>query len=352
MSNYLANKKRNNCLTAGLNVDCYEFLNDGKVKCKICNLIMVKTAPTQLKRHQETKNHINNLNNPVVDLSCNTCTNSTLIEEHKEQVIKTLPSVSSLPVNVDFIINATNQMAITYQLELEKKDKKIKELENKILDMIVLVNHQNDKIKELENKDDEIIISPQPILEDIKNINLEDIKNKIKVNEVEYESEEEVIIEIDKKDKRDFLSDDEEENIILSDSDEESDEEPELTKEQQDEQDKKDAKKLWQDIKKKIKKENLQIQLHDKFNYRDVLKYVKQELPFKQIRNNFTDSKWVKQWNKEKKEQIIFIQDIITKKELELKTLEKTIHEQNQHIILPQIEELKLYIEKQKDLIN
>jgi len=344
MSSYLANKKRNNCLTAGVDVDCYEFLNDGKVKCKMCNLIMVKTAPTQLKRHQETKNHINNLNNPIIDLSCNPCTNSTLIEEHKEQVIKTLPSVSSLPVNVDFIINATNQMAITYQLELEKKDEKNKELENKIKEL-------ENKIKELENKDDEIIISPQPILEDIKKIViLEEIKNKIKVSEVEYESEEEVIIEIDKKDKRDFLSDDEEENIILSDSDEESEEEPELTKEQQDEQDKKDAKKLWQDIKKKIKKENLQIQLHENFNYRDVLKFINKDLPFKKIKNNFTDSKWVKQWNKEKKEEILFIQDSVREKEKELKELQKTIHEKNKHILLSQIEELKKDIENLQEL--
>ena len=336
MSSHLANKKRNNCLNAGVDVDCYEFLDDGKVKCKVCNLIMVKTAPTQLKRHQETKNHINNLNNPIIDLSSNTCTNSTLIEEHKEQVIKTLPSVSSLPVNVDFIINATNQMAITYQLELEKKDEKIKELEN--------------KIKELENKDDEIIISPQPTIEDIKNINLEDIKNKIKVDEVEYESEEEVIIEIDKKDKRDFLSDEEEENIILTDSDEESDEEPEITKEQQQEQDKKDAKKLWQEIKKNIKKENLQIQLHENFNYRDVLKFINKDLPFKQIKNNFTNPKWVKTWNKEKKEEILFIQDSVREKEKELKELEKGIHEQNKNVLLPQIEELKKDIEKLQEL--
>ena len=285
MSSHLANKKRNNCLNAGVDVDCYEFLDDGKVKCKVCNLIMVKTAPTQLKRHQETKNHINNLNNPVVDLSCNTCTNSTLIEEHKEQVIKTLPSVSSLPVNVDFIINATNQMAITYQLELEKKDEKIKELEN--------------KIKELENKDDEIIISPQPTIED---------------------------------------------------SDEESDEEPEITKEQQQEQDKKDAKKLWQEIKKNIKKENLQIQLHENFNYRDVLKFINKDLPFKQIKNNFTNPKWVKTWNKEKKEEILFIQDSVREKEKELKELEKGIHEQNKNVLLPQIEELKKDIEKLQEL--
>lgn len=336
MSSHLANKKRNNCLNAGVDVDCYEFLDDGKVKCKVCNLIMVKTAPTQLKRHQETKNHINNLNNPIIDLSCNTCTNSTLIEEHKEQVIKTLPSVSSLPVNVDFIINATNQMAITYQLELEKKDEKIKELEN--------------KIKELENKDDEIIISPQPTIEDIKTIDLEDIKNKIKVNEVEYESEEEVIIEIDKKDKRDFLSDEEEENVILTDSDEESDEEPEITKEQQQEQDKKDAKKLWQEIKKIIKKENLQIQLHENFNYRDVLKFINKDLPFKQIKNNFTNPKWVKQWNKEKKEEILFIQDSVKEKEKEIKQLEKGIHEQNKNVLLSQIEELKKDIEKLQEL--
>ena len=340
MSSYLANKKRNNCLNAGLNVDCYEFFDDGKVKCKICNLIMVKTAPTQLKRHQETKNHIHNLNNPIIDLSCNTCTSSTLIEEHKEQVIKTLPSVSSLPVNVDFIINATNQMAITYQLELEKKDEKIKELENKIQDMIVLVNHQNDKIKELENKDDEIILK-EPFKAGI--IDIEKVKNNIKVNEVEYESEEEVIIEIDKKDKRDFLSD-------LSDSDEESDEEPEITKEQQQEQDKKDAKKIWQEIKKKIKKENLQIQLHENFNYRDVLKLINKDLPFKKIKNNFTDSKWVKQWNKEKKEEILFIQDSVREKEKELKELQKTIHEKNKHILLPQIEELKKDIENLQEL--
>jgi hypothetical protein len=337
MSSYLANKKKNNCLNAGVDVDCYEFLHDGKVKCKVCNLIMVKTAPTQLKRHLETKNHINNLNNPIIDLSCNPCASSNLIEEHKEHVVKTLPSVSSLPVNVDFIINATNQMAITYQLELEKKDEKIKELEN--------------KIKELENKDDEIILK-EPFKAGV--IDIEKVKNNIKVNEVEYESEEEVIIEIDKKDKRDFLSDEEEENIILSEcdeeSDEESDEEPEITKEQQHEQDKKDAKKIWQEIKKNIKKENLQIQLHENFNYRDVLKFINKDLPFKQIKNNFTNPKWVKTWNKEKKEEILFIQDSVREKEKELKELEKGIHEKNKHVLLPQIEELKKDIEKLQEL--
>ena len=39
---------------------------------------------------------------------------------------------SSIPVDVNFIINVTNQMIISYKLELDRKDKEIKILKEYI----------------------------------------------------------------------------------------------------------------------------------------------------------------------------------------------------------------------------
>lgn len=305
MTTHTANKKKANCLAKGVDITHIDFLNNGKVYCSCCKITLDKTAPTQIDRHIKTKAHLNKLDNPIIDMSNN------IIEVEVENVeLKVLPSKPNIKnsMDMDFMTKMVNHMSEDFVKQLLEKDNKIKELE--------------EKIKQLEECDEIILNEPY------KPVNINEIKKNIITSTEEYESEEEVIIDIDKEDKvyiEEQVSDIETEEEY----DDESEEEEELTDEM-----------FCSDLYDKIKKKNKDIKYHENFSAKDILKIFQKGTNGKTILANFSNPKWVKIYNKDKNENIKWIRDMIEKNNKLIKELTASKHEQNAWKIDPQIEDL------------
>lgn len=313
----IANKKEANCLAKGIDITHIEFLNNRKAYCSCCKITLDKTAPTQIDRHIKTKTHLNNLDNPIIDMSNNIIEVEEKVEEKVEVEnveLKVLPSKPNIKnsMDMDLIAKMINHMSEEFVKQLLEKDNKIKELE--------------EKIKELEECDEIILNEPY------KPVNINEIKKNIITSDEEYESEEEVIIAIDKEDKvyiEDQVSDIETDEEDDDEYEEEEEEYEELTDE-----------KFCSDLYDKIKKKNKNIKYHEKFSAKDILKIFQKGTNGKTILANFSNPNWVKIYNKDKNENIKWLEDKIEKNNKIIKELTASKHQHNAWKIDPQIEDL------------
>jgi hypothetical protein len=361
--NQTALKKQANCKAKGIDVKHINFLNNGFVHCTLCNKEIKKTSPSEIKRHINTPTHklnIDKLNNGEIkkiikdemDIKLERAkkgmqkiveTETKKLEEKKKNnniiYVDTTKPNNVLPkpdikqsMDMDLIAKMVNHMSEDFIKQLLEKDKKIKELE--------------DRIKDLE-ENDEIIISENSNME---HVDIELIKKDIKTVEEDYESEEEVIIDnsdkvyIDDDHASDISDDDHASDISDDDVSDISDEEEELSEEQQKEEDIKTCKKWYDTIIKKSKSNN--IEYHKNFSYKDILKCYNNDIAGKTIIDNFTNPKWVKRWNKEKKNDLEWLNDKINEYEKELKILNNSLNDNNKHIVSKKIKELEDDINK------
>jgi hypothetical protein len=316
MTTHTANKKKANCLAKGIDITHIDFLNSGKVYCSCCKITLDKTAPTQIDRHIKTKAHLNKLDNPIIDMS-----NNIIEVEEKVEVenveLKVLPNKPNIKnsMDMDIIAKMVNHMSEEFVKQLLEKDNKIKELE--------------EKIKDLEENDEIILNEPY------KPVNINEIKKNIITSTEEYESEEEVIIAIDKEDKV-YI----EEQVSDIETDEEDDEEDDDEYEEEEEEEELTDEIFCSDLYDKIKKKNKDIKYHEKFSEKDILKIFQKGTNGKTILANFSNPNWVKIYNKDKNENIKWIRDMIEKNNKLIKELTASKHQHNAWKIDPQIEDL------------
>lgn len=362
--NQIALKKQANCKAKGIDITNINFLNNGFAFCHVCSKELQKTSPSEIKRHINTPKHSSRSHLTIIipdkeedkkykeefkkRMEKMGEEDKQRIKRKKDKVLKELNEKNIIyvdttkPINVlpkpdikqsmdmDLIAKMVNHMSEDFIKQLLEKDKLLQEKDNKIKEL-------ENRIKELE-ENDEIIINENSNME---HINIELIKKDIKTIEEDYESEDEVII--DNSDKV-YIDDHDTSDISDDDVSDISDEEEELTEEQQKEEDIKTCKRWYDTIIKKSKNNN--IEYHKNFSYKDILKCYNNDIAGKTIIDNFTNPKWVQKWNKEKKNDLEWLNDKINEYEKELKILNNSLNDNNKHIVSKQIKELEDDIKK------